>query len=231
MDKIIDKIRKLLTLAKDKGATEAEALAAMTKAHELLALHNLDIGEVATIKTAIEDGILREGGNKWGHKDWMKYVAAGAADLNFCTYYFDKSGGTLEHHIIGRRDNVLAAQILTQYLIENVNALSLAYGLQFPTPQRETNRRGFRIGAGMRLRQRCKQLRKDREERPTTTSSGTNLPALASLYVRSAEENERFLAERGVRLEVRPGAKRRGGSALQAGALAANNIGLDRQLT
>jgi Protein of unknown function (DUF2786) len=40
MDSIIAKINKLLALG-ERGGTEAEAIAAMQKVHELLAKHNL----------------------------------------------------------------------------------------------------------------------------------------------------------------------------------------------
>lgn len=46
MDPIKDKIKKLITLSKDRGATEAEAETAMSKALELMAEYQLGMAEI-----------------------------------------------------------------------------------------------------------------------------------------------------------------------------------------
>ena len=48
-----EKIRALLRLANDAGASEHEASLAMERAHELLLKHNLDMMEVATTLTRL----------------------------------------------------------------------------------------------------------------------------------------------------------------------------------
>ena len=44
--KTLDKIRKLMNLAKDGGATEGEASVAMEKAREIMATNNLSMAQL-----------------------------------------------------------------------------------------------------------------------------------------------------------------------------------------
>ena len=84
-EKIIDRIKKLLATASDKGATENEAMIAALKAQELMAKYNIELSEVQLeedkdeiVKLPTETGT----GNKW------KFVLAHTVADNFCCRHF-----------------------------------------------------------------------------------------------------------------------------------------------
>ena len=51
----IDRIRKLMTLGLDRGATRAERDAAVAKARELMIEHGVHVWDVAAIKPIVEE--------------------------------------------------------------------------------------------------------------------------------------------------------------------------------
>ena len=61
-DEIIERIRKLLRLSEDAGATEAEAAAALERANALLIRHNLTLEAIAVgvgagVTTVVEEQV------------------------------------------------------------------------------------------------------------------------------------------------------------------------------
>lgn len=90
MEKIIDKIRKLLAMTEENGASENEAMVAALKAQKLMAEYNLtvaDIGDEESKKQTIAEVSCDAGkGDKW------KYKLASIIATNFCckTYVVDR---------------------------------------------------------------------------------------------------------------------------------------------
>lgn len=89
---IMDRIRKCLNLADvSKGATEAEAIAAMAAAKRLMAEHNLSMTdievkeEVASGATEATDGLKRK-----DHPVWEQYMAVIADTLFGTKHYFSQ---------------------------------------------------------------------------------------------------------------------------------------------
>lgn len=121
---VIDKIRKLLALA-NNNPNEREAEAASAKAHELLEAYNLDVAIVSkqSNKFAARDQRIFQGGlYKWQRDLWDM-----TARLNFCKYYFKRgleAGSQYEHELIGSKANVIATQIMANYLQQAIERLT-----------------------------------------------------------------------------------------------------------
>lgn len=114
--KIIDRIRKLLALARDKGASEAEASLAMAKASELMLQHNIDnidedtgVGVIAGIPVGGDLG-----------QNWHIIIAAAVGRLYTCRgvrYGRDK------FYFVGKPDNVEACEVTLVFIVGQVDAL------------------------------------------------------------------------------------------------------------
>lgn len=81
MEKIIEKIKKLLAMTEENGASENEAMIAALKAQKLMAEHNLTIADIDTDEkgqTIIEEACDAGKGDKW------KYKLANVIAANFC---------------------------------------------------------------------------------------------------------------------------------------------------
>jgi hypothetical protein len=86
MEKIIGKIRKLLEMTQENGASENEAVVAALKAQKLMAEYNLNI---ADIETKDESSAIVEESFACGNGDKWKYGLANIIATNFrCKTYF-----------------------------------------------------------------------------------------------------------------------------------------------
>jgi len=91
LQRLLDLVKKLLRLAaKDSGATEHEAAAAMDKANELLLKANLTLGDVDVTAAAAAQGVSRDD-LKTGHEDvvitnedWKIDLLRALAKANLC---------------------------------------------------------------------------------------------------------------------------------------------------
>jgi hypothetical protein len=123
-DAVIEKVRKLLALAKNND-NEHQAEAAANKARELLEAYNLDLAHVnkETNSFAPRDKQnLRGGLYSWQRDLWHQ-----TAQLNFCKYWFIKglkAGQQYEHELLGSKVNVISTTIMAQYLQDAVERLA-----------------------------------------------------------------------------------------------------------
>lgn len=106
MNKTVDKIRKLVAQANDKGVTEQEAQAFMAKANQMLLKHNLSMKDVKADDTltvthtdGIEYGKMYIEGNAW-----ERSLLGVIAKANLCETIIHPV--QKEMKIIGRPDNV-----------------------------------------------------------------------------------------------------------------------------
>ena len=121
---VIDKVRKLLALAKNND-NEHQAEAAASKAQELLEAHNLDM---AVINRQSNKFAPRDKQNlRGGLYTWQRDLWNQTARLNFCKYWFIRgtsAGSQYEHELLGSKANVIATQIMANYLQEAIERLA-----------------------------------------------------------------------------------------------------------
>jgi hypothetical protein len=114
---IVEKIRKLLRLARDKGATEAEAATAMTMASKLMLQHNID-----NVEEKVEEIAVRgEWHNVEIDKKWQQILMSAVAKLYNCRSVMMVNSSHVQ--FIGKPSNVLVAADTLQWVVEQVNAL------------------------------------------------------------------------------------------------------------
>lgn len=243
---LIERIKKLLRLAKDKGATEAEAQTAMEKVQEILAEHNLSMAQVEEHTSETDDRVQGHKGKTTGKNNkWESHIFFAASDLNFCFYYTNvlRSVSTgsvekLQHVVIGKPVNVLAAELLAEYLVETVNRMSTEYGktaecfaaAALAGTSEAMAKHRFKQGMAYRLRARMEDLKKLRSQQQTKTTDGRNLPALSDAYSASQRQIQEWLNKADLGLKSKGANLRNVGRGFKAGMQKADEVGLDHQI-
>lgn len=130
--KILDRIRKLFALS--TSPNEAEATAALEKAHELLRQYNLDIAQLS----AEEESEIVEEPCLDGSRlpNWKKILVIHVTRENFCETYqkFDRVAYGYQRiskyytfQIIGKPHNVVVAKEMLNYLFAAIDRLGRRY--------------------------------------------------------------------------------------------------------
>jgi hypothetical protein len=153
-DSIKAKIRKLLEMTTERGATEAEAMVAMEKAQKLLEQHNLSITE------------LRGAGEKKDHREeeqfpgfpWARDIASAVAELYDCRHLYYKGGDQkkMRQVFVGRQSNAETARLIAEFVVNTVRKLGKQYQREVDGANRQG--RDFMVGASQRIVKRAKQL-------------------------------------------------------------------------
>lgn len=207
-DRVISRIRKMIALANDAGATEGERDNALRMAHATLVKHNLDITSIDGEATAAQEQRVQEAGVFHG-VPWARTICHSIAKLFFCKYFsvrFSANTDDKKHYFVGRTSNATTAMHLAQFVVEAVNREAKAY----TRGQHYSVYRAFGAGAANRIYARCEKLRAAQEAAPPPellAAPGTAL-VLASVYAAEAEANDAYLKAAGRKLTThRGGAK------------------------
>lgn len=229
--RILERVRKMLALARDKGATEGERDNAMRMAHATLAKYNLDLAAVESH----EGGKPKKGPEaRTDHsatfygRPWARQVANSIAELCFCSYIYvgaTKAKDT-RHYFIGSHANATTAALLAEYVVESV--AKEGHRAQRAAGAGNGYFRSFCWGAALTIRERCHSLR-EAAEKPQPNGDGKAL-VLASVYATEADANRQYLAQRFPR--TRPGNRGQafGAHGMAEGQAYGARINLNRQV-
>lgn len=169
--------RKLLALAHDGGATEAEASLAAEKLQALLQDHNLTLAQVGAAPAGDRKAEKLDRGAFGPHHAIMSVLA----ENNFCLYRTIKVKSvdpraehtgwrTKKHMLIGRAFNIEATVLMYDYLVAAAErcAADAGYG------KRSQDRNLYLAGIESRLRERLVERRRQREQesRPAPAPQG-----------------------------------------------------------
>lgn len=225
MEKVLNRVKKMLNLANNSAATEGERDNALRMAHAALAKYNLSMADVeAAGNTLDNDPRVKEEFDHDANTDWTRRAAGGVGKLFFCFYYRQKyAGGTAKHVFVGKSLNVLTATYMTEYVINSIKreaekAVKLHYGeaklnnildkfgfnddnsSTIPEASKGAWQLAFCIAAADKVAERCKQLADSAAQQRAEGSTGTSL-VLASLYKNERQANALFLSDLGVKLK------------------------------
>ncbi len=116
-----EKIRALLRLANDSGASEHEASLAMERAHALLLKHNLDIATIELGEDSEAEQVVDEAFGKNYSQKWRRVLAGAIAKHNYChTFRYTSRDGVVVFRIVGRPHNVVATREMAIWLMGQV---------------------------------------------------------------------------------------------------------------
>ena len=177
-DKIINRVRKMLNLAKDSAASEGERDNALRMAYATLAKHNLSMAQVEIPEEKRTDEKVRI-----RTRMWMVTVNNSVAKLFFCNLFMAKRGQYIDMTYVGKEGNITTAKELAEYLCASI----LREGKETGFGQADLV--SFNKGAAQCIWTRCQALRAEAEAAPAQGSAGTSV-VLASLYRSETAAND-----------------------------------------
>jgi hypothetical protein len=178
MEKIVERVRKLLALA-GNNPSEAEREAALRKAHAILLEHNLQMHDVIEKIETVNayDMVVKY------PSTWSRVISNAIANLYFCKFVYTKVGRSYIAHFIGMRVDAEIAQMVASNIIESV-AREAVYHSRVTGGSVAS----FKNGAASSIAYRCRKMREQAEADPVP---GTAL-VVQSLYKTRAAEAEDF---------------------------------------
>lgn len=245
--RVLRRVRKMMKLAQDAGATEEERDTAMRHVHATLAKYNISLAQAQAAEEEAQEkrGRLKEA---YLGKPWAIQISAAIARMCFCHYYYQTMGGNAGptqkamHSFIGLESNVTTAKEMARFVVESVNREAQRY--QRSIGGRYGDYRAFAQGAAARIRTRCfaieeeakrkgvEQHADDNETERAASGAGTSL-VLASLYKTEEEANQKWLEDQ--KITLRDGRSQSidtsRGYAHRAGAEYGDKVSLHRQVT
>src|SRR5215469_5761147 len=122
--KVVDRIRKILNLARDGGATEAEASLAMERAEAIALDNNLSMAMVEASGGAVAEKRLKDAFSGRASFRWQRYVIEKQSPIRYGATRRLQTG----YELIGRESNVTIAKTQFEYLNETIARLRKEYG-------------------------------------------------------------------------------------------------------
>ncbi len=233
MDNIIEKVKKLLTMA-ERG-TEHEAAIAAAKAQTLLMQHNIDLSQIdagSEVDEQVCEWLLETMSRK---QIWKGNLAHAIAEANFCRMWWLGS----DIKLVGKEHNVQIAHHLYDYLVEAVERVTKAALAVERHHQQDTLylfkhrawANSFRLGCAHRL---CDRLREQKQRMQTEglPEASVSLLTCVEAYQRESEAIAQWMRERSIKLgsKVRSQA-RTSRSGYQTGKVAGDSISLNCQMS
>ena len=220
-DKIVSKVRKMMAIANDAGATQGERDNALRMAYATMAKYNIEESDLSE-KEVRE--ILEYVGNG---SPWARRVANSIAGLFFCNYYSQR-GKNLTHKFVGKASNALTAQMMSEYIIKSIK--SEAGKISRKEKMTSAWITSFYKGAASIISDRCTELR-EKQSTEMVSTTGTSI-VLSSLYKSEQDANDTFLAEMGIGLRTRASTEHRATmSGFSAGKEFGKGLSLNNQVT
>jgi hypothetical protein len=186
---VLDRVRKLLALGRDSGATEAERESAMRMAHKLLLKYNIDQGEAEASGQKPEDRTVKH--DDYYGRPWARVISMSIAKLFFCEYIYTSAtkAKNTRHHFIGRESNAITACEMGRWLVESI----LREGKRRQRAEDESNIyfRSFATGASVAIYNRVERMIAE-ASRVETAEPGTAL-VVANAYVTEASANREVM--------------------------------------
>lgn len=158
---IKDRIKKLLNLARDKGANEHEAARALELATALMIRHGIEAKDVDD-SPKLGTGSFLDLDNKW-----YEFAARAVATLYGTIPLFSHKGDGFQ--FVGRLDNVEACEVTLVYIIEQIEGLyKAALPKELSKSDRSEFRRTFKEACALRVLSRAEEIVSAFEEKGTS---------------------------------------------------------------
>jgi hypothetical protein len=221
MEKIIDKVKKLIALGTNSGATEGERDNAIRMAHVLLAKHNLSMADIAESEKPEEREELF---SEYYRNPWYAFVANAMAKLFFCQCYtskghhFEKNAAKKTRiYFVGKSSNVITAKLMADYLIKSIT--------------KELKKNEFSIsfcnGASNKIAHRVEAMIKQ----PNIEGSSCTALSVVNIYKSEAQANAEFIASKGIALsETNRATRNTNQKEYMAGVSFGGNVSLNNQI-
>lgn len=227
MDKILERIRKLLALANCDAATDGERDNALRMAHTTLMKHELSMEDVDQHQREKEDprGMLETEG--W-NLVWCRQIRNTMAKMFFCRYVIGgKINATKGRHFwIGRASATATAAYMSDWVIKSLLKEADTRYKHRLTPEG----RAFAVGAAERLKERVVDIIKASQADIKAEKPGTSI-VVADVMRTENEANQAWINTNMNVKKTSISTKRRVDSdAYHSGREYGNSINLNKQV-
>lgn len=152
---VIRRVRKLLQITVERGATRQEAESAAARARELLARYEL------TVDMVEEEGdspFVQDISVDQTQEVWARALATSVALLHSCQFLWEQSGiCEYKNYVIGRPDRVIMTKNMNSYLRETVKRMAARAKLGYESDEQYEH--SYTVGCVKRLCERIEKLR------------------------------------------------------------------------
>lgn len=228
-EKVLARVKKMMALANDAGASEGERDNALRMAHSTLAKYNLTMSQAEKAGEKATEKRIEGGLKKKSTHPWERTVANAIAKLFFCEYFYVlRTGRETIHYFVGKESNVATAQGMFFYVANSIDREAQRRGKEVEGSSGGTYWRSFCKGAAYAVYARCKEIRETAERAPKTP--GTSL-VLASVYATEEAANKQHMALYSGNIRA-VGSRERGAdySAAAEGKAFGNKVSLHNQI-
>ena len=155
-DKLINRVKKMMALANDPGASDGERDNALRMSYAIMAKYNLEMSDVEGKPVGPQEARKQAKGEFYG-RPWAVTLSAAVARLFFCKYYYTTLGkNQARHTFTGLESNSTTAEEVARVLVESVkkesNRQMRARG------ENATWRRSFATGAALKISDWVREL-------------------------------------------------------------------------
>lgn len=162
--KLVAKIRNMLAMAKHGGSNENEADTAARMAQELMLKHNISMAQVDSIGGEQQEGGKRSKQRRKGNAmyKFQQLLMAACAEVNFVYQevryeYTNGHRRAKGYTLIGREANVVATQILFDYLASTCENLGIEYVDHDNRRRMSIEALSFKEGCATRIGERLRE--------------------------------------------------------------------------
>jgi hypothetical protein len=233
LNKILARVKKMMTLADNAAATEGERDNALRMAHATLAKFNLDMSQVDAVSHDKQDPRNKDALVMTDAAPWVRSLASAVADLFFCSFFFTQRWDHNLHskthmYFVGRQSNIVTAMEMTSYLVKSImkeaaaTAKANGQGSKFKT--------SFCKGASATIYWRCKDIRNQAEAVKNTAASSSTALVLVDVYAAEKKANEVMIAETVGKLESKKSGAHRAGAGYYEGVEFGKTVSLNKQV-
>ena len=226
IDRVLDRVKKLLTLGNDPAAAEGERDNALRMAVATLAKHNLSIADAESRGQQTNDP-RDQFAKEYYCWPWMRSVGFSIAELFLCKFFFSRSRKNyVKYYFIGRTSNIGTSVEMTDYVIKSIQKEAAAHRAK------GGDHLSFCKGAAVRITERCREIRAEEERRSAAAAVPGTALVLASVYKTELSANAEYLRDTmKIKLKTSVTRERNARSTdWYAGRAAGDKISLNRQL-
>jgi hypothetical protein len=220
---VLDKVKKLLALA--KSPSEAEAAAALAKASVLLAKYGLSMAEVQQ-EEDVQEAVLLE---KKRLRVWESFLVSVVCKATFTEALHYRTQAVGRILLIGREVNIVTARELFTYLHRVILILGRAHSPEIAHV--DSFRQGLVQRIGERLAEQCRKGQDLGPQMDEGAPSGDETTALILRADAAAHiENHEFIKEKYGKTTTRKTGRRVEADSYHRGRAVGDTVNLDRQI-
>lgn len=199
LDKIANRVKKLMALANDQAASDGERDNALRMAHATMLKYNLDQFDVDGKPAGPQEHRHERRVESYG-RPWAVALANSVARAFFCKLLMRKSPvkDQVIYCFVGKESNTDAAAEVAVTLIHSI--FREAKRRMRLEGENVTWRRSFCTGAMFKIQERCAALHTSTQLEGGSTSTAL---VVRNAYAVEAQANDQWLADQGIRTRER----------------------------